>query len=183
MEKLKYEIYNKGIQMEEQLYNQLQNYDEVVVGVVDEKLAALKKEREELQINSNVISIDTDMNVYLENQQRLKELPTLIFDTENERLKAINNKKNYQDKLCKGIYQEIGGEYAAEYNENMQILSNEYKKYLTKMIELHKEMEQLERDYKFGLNTVINTKGVYLTIDKYPYINKIHSEHNIKVII
>lgn len=181
MSKLKSEVYNKGIQMEEQLYNQLENYDNVIVGVVDEKLAALKKELEELKINSNVIGIDTDMNIYLNNQQRLKELPIIIDDTERERLKLIKNKEEYKYKLCKGIAAEIGVDYAAEFDDNMKILSTEYNKHLTKIIELHNQMEEMERDYNAALFETIHTKGVYITINKSPYINKIHAKHNVKL--
>ena len=95
MSKLKYEIYNKAIGLEQQLYNQLDNYDDVIVGVVSDRLKSLKTEYEELKINSNVIGIDTDMHEYLNKQQRLKELPTIIADTEREKIKLIKNKEEY----------------------------------------------------------------------------------------
>lgn len=181
MSKLKYEIYNKGVEAEQKLSNQLDNYDGVIVGVVDEKLKALKTEYEELKINSNVIGIDTDMNEYLNKQQRLKELPTIIADTEREKIKLIKNKEEYKDKLCKGIAAEIGEEYAAEFNENIKILSSEYNKHLTKLIELHNKMEEMEADYNAALFETINTKGVYITINKAAPINNIHLEHNVKL--
>lgn len=181
MSKLKYEIYNKAIGIEQQLYDQLDNYDDVIVGVVDEKLKALKTEYEELKINSNVIGIDTDMHEYLNKQQRLKELPTIIADTEREKIKLIKNKEEYKDKLCKGIAAEIGEEYAAEFNENIKILSSEYNKHLTKLIELHNKMEEMEADYNAALFETINTKGVYITINKAAPINNIHLEHNVKL--
>lgn len=179
MSKLKYEIYNKAIGIEQQLYDQLDNYDDVIVGVVDEKLKALKTEYEELKINSNVIGIDTDMHEYLNKQQRLKELPTIIADTEREKIKLIKNKEEYKDKLCKGIAAEIGEEYAAEFNENIKILSSEYNKHLTKLIELHNKMEEMEADYNAALFETINTNGVYITINKSAAINGIHSDHNL----
>ena len=181
MSKLKYEIYNKAIGLEQQLYDQLDNYDGVIVGVVDEKLKALKTEYEELKINSNVIGIDTDMHEYLNKQQRLKELPTIIADTEREKIKLIKNKEEYRNKLCKGIAAEIGEEYAAEFNENIKILSSEYNKHLTKLIELHNKMEEMEADYNAALFETINTKGVYITINKAAPINNIHLEHNVKL--
>lgn len=181
MSKLKYEIYNKAIGLEQQLYNQLDNYDDVIVGVVSDRLKALKTEYEELKINSNVIGIDTDMHEYLNKQQRLKELPTIIADTEREKIKLIKNKEEYKDKLCKGIAAEIGEEYAAEFNENIKILSSEYNKHLTKLIELHNKMEEMEADYNAALFETINTKGVYITINKAAPINNIHLEHNVKL--
>lgn len=181
MSKLKYEIYNKAIGLEQQLYNQLDNYDDVIVGVVSDRLKSLKTEYEELKINSNVIGIDTDMHEYLNKQQRLKELPTIIADTEREKIKLIKNKEEYKDKLCKGIAAEIGEEYAAEFNENIKILSSEYNKHLTKLIELHNKMEEMEADYNAALFETINTKGVYITINKAAPINNIHLEHNVKL--
>lgn len=181
MSKLKYEIYNKGVEAEQKLYNQLDNYDNVIVGVVSDRLKSLKTEYEELKINSNVIGIDTDMNEYLNKQQRLKELPTIIADTEREKIKLIKNKEEYKDKLCKGIAAEIGEEYAAEFNENIKILSSEYNKHLTKLIELHNKMEEMEADYNAALFETINTKGVYITINKAAPINNIHLEHNVKL--
>ena len=181
MSKLKYEIYNKAIGLEQQLYNQLDNYDDVIVGVVSDRLKSLKTEYEELKINSNVIGIDTDMHEYLNKQQRLKELPTIIADTEREKIKLIKNKEEYKDKLCKGIAAEIGEEYAAEFNENIKILSSEYNKHLTKLIELHNKMEEMEADYNAALFETINTKGVYITINKAAAINGIHLEHNVKL--
>ena len=50
MEKLKFEIYNKAIGLEQKLYSQLDNYDSSIVGVVNENLAALKTEYEELKV-------------------------------------------------------------------------------------------------------------------------------------
>ena len=181
MSKLKYEIYNKGVEAEQKLYNQLDNYDNAIVGVVSDRLKSLKTEYEELKINSNVIGIDTDMHEYLNKQQRLKELPTIIADTEREKIKLIKNKEEYKDKLCKGIAAEIGEEYAAEFNENIKILSSEYNKHLTKLIELHNKMEEMEADYNAALFETINTKGVYITINKAAPINNIHLEHNIKL--
>lgn len=181
MSKLKFEMYNKGIEMEQQLYNQLDKYDDAIVGVVSDRLKSLKTEYEELKINSNVIGIDTDMNEYLNKQQRLKELPTIIADTEREKIKLIKNKEEYKDKLCKGIAAEIGEEYAAEFNENIKILSSEYNKHLTKLIELHNKMEEMEADYNAALFETINTKGVYITINKAAPINNIHLEHNVKL--
>lgn len=181
MSKLKYEIYNKAIGLEQQLYNQLDNYDDVIVGVVSDRLKSLKTEYEELKINSNVIGIDTDMHEYLNKQQRLKELPTIIADTEREKIKLIKNKEEYRNKLCKGIAAEIGEEYAAEFNENIKILSSEYNKHLTKLIELHNKMEEMEADYNAALFETINTKGVYITINKAAPINNIHLEHNVKL--
>lgn len=181
MSKLKYEIYNKAIGLEQQLYDQLDNYDGVIVGVVSDRLKSLKTEYEELKINSNVIGIDTDMHEYLNKQQRLKELPTIIADTEREKIKLIKNKEEYKDKLCKGIAAEIGEEYAAEFNENIKILSSEYNKHLTKLIELHNKMEEMEADYNAALFETINTKGVYITINKAAPINNIHLEHNVKL--
>lgn len=181
MSKLKYEIYNKGVEAEQKLYNQLDKYDDAIVGVVSDRLKSLKTEYEELKINSNVIGIDTDMNEYLNKQQRLKELPTIIADTEREKIKLIKNKEEYKDKLCKGIAAEIGEEYAAEFNENIKILSSEYNKHLTKLIELHNKMEEMEADYNAALFETINTKGVYITINKAAPINNIHLEHNVKL--
>lgn len=181
MSKLKYEIYNKGVEAEQKLSNQLDNYDDVIVGVVSDRLKSLKTEYEELKINSNVIGIDTDMHEYLNKQQRLKELPTIIADTEREKIKLIKNKEEYKDKLCKGIAAEIGEEYAAEFNENIKILSSEYNKHLTKLIELHNKMEEMEADYNAALFETINTKGVYITINKAAPINNIHLEHNVKL--
>lgn len=181
MEKLKFEIYNKAIGLEQKLYNQLDNYDSAIVGVVNENLEALKTEYEELKVNSNVIDINTDMKDYLNKQQRIKELPVIIADTERERLKLIKNKEEYKNKLCKGIYQEIGEEFAEEFNDNMKILSNEYNKHLTKIVEIHKSMERLERDYNAALFETIKTKGIYMTIDKSSYVNRINMEHNIKL--
>lgn len=181
MSKLKYEIYNKGVEAEQKLYNQLDKYDDAIVGVVSDRLKSLKTEYEELKINSNVIGIDTDMNEYLNNQQRLKELPIIIADTEREKIKLIKNKEEYKDKLCKGIAAEIGEEYAAEFNENIKILSSEYNKHLTKLIELHNKMEEMEADYNAALFETINTKGVYITINKAAPINNIHLEHNVKL--
>lgn len=181
MSKMKYDMYNKGIEMEQQLYNQLENYDSAIVGVVDEKLKALKKEYEELKVNSNVIGIDTDMNIYLNNQQRLKELPLIIDDTERERLKLIENKKEFKDKLCKGIATEIGVDYAAEFDKNMKQLTTEYNKHLTKLIELHNQMEEMERDYNNALFEIIHTKGIHITMNKAPYINNVHAQHNIRL--
>ena len=181
MEKLKFEIYNKAIGLEQKLYSQLDNYDSSIVGVVNENLAALKTEYEELKVNSNVIDINTDMKDYLNKQQRIKELPVIIADTERERLKLINNKEEYKNKLCKGIAAEIGQEFTTEFNNNMKILSSQYEKHLTKMIEIYNEMEELERDYEAALFETIHTKGIYISVNKHPYINKVHGQHNVKL--
>ena len=84
MAKLQYEVLNKGIEMEEQLYAQLDSYNEKVVGAVDKQIADLKAELEHLTVTANKITLDTDMDEYMANQQRLKELPNLIVDVERE---------------------------------------------------------------------------------------------------
>lgn len=179
MAKLQYEVLNKGIEMEEQLYAQLDSYNEKVVGAVDNHITDLKAELEHLAVTANSITLDTDMDEYMANQQRLKELPNLIVDAERERVKLINNRQSYKDDICKGIYREIGSEYVAEFNSNLDALMKEYDKALSTMIALDKQMRELEVDYKMGLATVRSTNGVYMTIDKSPKLYKLHSEHNL----
>ena len=179
MAKLQYEVLNKGIEMEEQLYDQLNNYDEKLVGLVDKHIAELKAELEHLTLNANKITLDTDMDVYMANQQRLKDLPNLILDAERERLKLIENKKSYKDDICKGIYREIGSDYVEEFNSNLDALIKEYDKALSTMIAIDKQMRELETEYNNGLYTVIHTKGVYMGISRTPKMFKLHSEHNL----
>ncbi|SJP68436.1 Uncharacterised protein [Clostridioides difficile] len=179
MAKLQYEVLNKGIEMEEQLYAQLNSYDDKVVGAVDKQIADLKAELEHLTVTANKITLDTDMDEYMANQQRLKELPNLIVDAERERLKLINNKQSYKEDICKGIYREVGSEYVAEFSSNMEALMKEYDKALSTMIAIDKQMRELEADYKNGLYSVMHTKGVYMTIDRASKMYGLHSDHNL----
>lgn len=179
MAKLQYGVLNKGIEMEEQLEAQLNSYDDKVVGAVDKQIADLKAELENLTLNANVITLDTDMDEYMANQQRLKELPNLIVDVERERTKLVDNRQSYKEDICKGIYREIGSEYVAEFNDNMEALMKEYDKALSTMIAIDKQMRALETEYKNGLYTVMSTKGVYMTIDRASMMYRLHSEHNL----
>lgn len=179
MAKLKYDMLSKGIEMEEQLYAQLDNYNEKLVGAIDRQIAELKDELEALTLSANKITLDTDMDVYMANQQRLKELPTLIEDTERERKKIVDNREHYKDDMCKSIYKEIGSDYVAEFNSNMEALMKEYDKALSTMIAIDKQMRELESEYNNGLYTVRNTKGIYMTMDRVPKLHRLHSEHNL----
>lgn len=178
MAKLQYKALNKGMELENKLMDQLREYDEKVVNTMAEELENLEAEYEALKLNGNVM---TKFNIddYQHNQRRLKELPILINDLYRDKLKAIEDKSKLKDNLCKGIYSEVGDEYRAEFNSNMEILIKEYDRVLTKLIELHNQMKTLEYDYKWGLDNVISTKGIYLTINRYPFINKILEKHNL----
>ena len=179
MAKLQYEVLDKGIEMEEQLYAQLDSYNEKVVGAVDKQIADLKAELEHLTVAANKITLDTDMDEYMANQQRLKELPNLIVDVERERVKLVNNRQSYKDDICKGIYREIGSKYIAEFDANMEALMKEYDKALSTMIAVDKQMRELETKYKNGLYNVMSTKGVYMSVDRASKMYRLHSEHNL----
>lgn len=178
MAKLQYEVLNKGIELENKLMEQLAEYEEKVVNTMSNELRNLENEYEALKLNGNV---RTDFNIdeYLENQRRIKELPTLISDLQRDKLNAIEDKSKLKDQLCRGIYKEVGEEYKAEFNSNMEILINDYDKALTKLIELNNKIETLEDDYKWGIENVISTKGIYLTISKDVFISDILEKHNL----
>ena len=178
MAKLQYKAYNKAVELENKLMEQLAEYDENVIDVMANELENLEAEYEALKLNGNVRT-QFNMEEYLENQRRIKELPTLINDLYRDKLKAIEDKSKLKDSLCKGIYSEVGEEYRAEFNSNMEILIKEYDRALTLLIELNKQMETLEYDYKWGLDNVIHTKGIYLTINKDIFVNKILEKHNL----
>lgn len=176
--KLKYKVYNKGIDLEIKLIEQLEEYDEKVVSLMAKELESLEAEYEHLKLNGNVIT-SFNINEYQQNQRRLKELPLLISDLRRDKLKAIEDRQALKDSLCKGIYAEIGKDYIEEFNSNMEVLKYEYDKALTKLIEVDKQMEEMEREYNYGLKNVIKTKGIYLTINRYPFINQIMEDHNL----
>lgn len=178
MGKLQYKAYNKAIELEDKLIKQLEEYDENVVNTMAHELENLEAEYEALKINGNVIT-SFNMNEYLENQRRLKELPTLISDLRRDKLKAIDDKSKLKDSICRGIYTEVGDEYIDEFNSNMEILKDEFDTALTKLISVYRDIEELEKDYKYGLDNVINTKGIYLTINRHPFINEVMRNHNL----
>ena len=176
--KLQYKALNKGIELENKLIEQLAEYDTKVIDAMSEQLENLEAEYDALKLNGNVMT-EFNIDEYQHNQRRIKELPTLINDLYRDKLKAIEDKSKLKDSLCKGIYSEVGEEYRAEFNSNMEILINQYDKALTQLIELNKQMETLEYDYKWSLDNVINTKGIYLTINKDIFVNKILEKHNL----
>lgn len=178
VKKLQYEAYNKAVELENKLMDQLKEYDTKVVNTMAEELENLEAEYEALKLNGNVRT-DFNMDEYLENQRRIKELPTLISDLQRDRIKAIEDKKILKDELCRGIYKEVGEDYRTEFNSNMEILINKYDEALTQLIELNNQMKNLEYDYKWGLDNVISTKGIYLTLNKDIFINKILEKHNL----
>lgn len=178
MAKLQYKALNKGIELENKLMEQLKEYDTKVVNTMAEELENLEAEYEALKLNGNVMT-EFNIDEYQNNQRRLKELPTLINNLYRDKLKAIEDKSKLKDSLCKGIYSEVGEEYRAEFNSNMEILIKEYDRALTLLIELNKQMETLEYDYKWGLDNVISTKGIYLTLNKDIFINQILGKHNL----
>lgn len=178
MKKLQYDALNRGIELESKLMEQLEEYDTKVIDVMAEELENLEAEYEALKLNGNVMT-EFNIDEYQYNQRRLKELPTLISDLYRDKLKAIEDKSKLKDSLCKGIYSEVGAEYRAEFNSNMETLINEYDKALTKLIEVNKQMEALEYDYNNGLDNVIATKGIYMTINRHPFINEVMDKHNL----
>lgn len=178
MAKLQHKALNKGIDLESKLMEQLTEYDTKVIDVMTDELKSLEAEYEALQLIGNV---RTEFNIekYLDNQRRLKELPILISDLNRDRLKAIEDKSKLKDSICRGIYAEVGDEYRAEFNSNVETMVAEYDKALTKLIEVNKQMEALESEYKYGLQNVIATKGIYLSLNVQPFINEVMSEHNL----
>lgn len=178
MGKLQYKALNKGIELENKLMEQLAEYDEKVIDVMANELEGLEAEYDALKLNGNV---RTEFNIdeYQHNQRRIKELPSLISDLRRDKLKAIDDKSKLKDELCRGIYAEIGDEYRDEFNCNMEILKDEYDKALTKLISVYRDIEELEKDYKYGLDNVINTKGIYLNINRHPFINEVMRNHNL----
>lgn len=178
MAKLQYKVLNKGIELESKLMEQLAEYDEKVIDAMTVELERLEAEYDALKLKGNVRT-DFNMEEYLANQRRLKELPTLISDLQRDRLKAIDDKSKLKDSLCKGIYADVGEEIREEFKSNMDILQSGLDEALTEVIKIYKQMRELDNSYNDAISNVIATSGIYLTMAHEPYFNKVLSEHGL----
>lgn len=178
MGKLQDKYLNKGIELEEKLAEQLDEYDEKVIHKMTDELEKLEAEHEQLKLNGNV---RTEFNIdeYFQSQKRLKELPTLISDLNRDRLKAIEDKSKLKESICRGIYAEIGDGFREEFNSNMEILKSDFDKSLTATIKYYNEMKDLDNIYNSALCNTIRTKGIYMTLEYEKYFIEILRKHNL----
>ena len=176
--KLKNTMLKKAEGQITKLYDARESYDKEVIEAMSEELESLKKEYEELKLNSNVIT-SFNKDEYFKKQARLKELPEIINKLEADLIKAHSDKEEFKSGLCKNIYNEIGADIREEYNNNIDVLLTAFDEHLTELISVYKEMEQLTKEYNNTLYDVITTNGIYLSFGHDVKYNKIKASHNL----
>lgn len=141
------------------------------------ELETLKVEYEDLKINGNKIT-SFNKDEYFKKQARLKELPQIIEQLERDKIKAYGDKEEFKSALCKNIHENIGADIKEEYNYNKNILVDAFEEHLINLINIYKELEQLTNNYKNSVSEVLNTRGIYLTLEHDSDLNNIKESHN-----
>lgn len=177
--KLKNTMLKKGEQLINQLYESLENYDTEVIEAMSGELEKLKAEHEELKLSSNVIT-SFNKDDYFKKQARLKEIPEQINQLESDLIKAHSDREEFKSGICKNIYNEIGADIRAEYNNNIDILLTAFDEHLTELISIYRDIEQLTKTYNNTLYDVRYTKGIYLNFDYSTKYNTIKDNHNVQ---
>lgn len=179
MAKLKYDMYKRGIEAEEKFLNRVEEFENNIVGAVERNIEELKLEQQDLERETTIITIETDMDELMEKKRRLKEIPQLIQEAQGELSLVKKEKQQYVDEYGKGIAKSIGMAYLDEFQDNAEILAEEYDKALTKLIEIDKKLRKLEEDYNRGIGAIRSCRGVYLTANKNPILAEIIHKHNL----
>ena len=177
MIKLKNVALNKGLKAEENILKTLEEYDNVVVNPLDAKLINMTQELEHLKETGNIIE-SGKITEYLEKQKRLKVLPNQIQEIQQDKIKAIEHKKEVEDMEHIKLYEELRTELSEEFNSNMCILQKELFKGMEHIQKIIQEMEQQEEKYNSGLFNTINTPKVYLSFNNALYVNQVQNYFN-----
>lgn len=179
MTKLKYELYNKGIELNNKFIDKIEEFENNVVGAVERRIERLRLEEQDLLVKTNTITPETDMDELIENKKRLREIPQLIQDAQGELSLVNKEKQQYVDEYGKGIAKSIGMAYLDEFQDNAEILAQEYDKALTKLIAIDNQLKELEYDYNRGIGAIRSCRGVYISANRNPVIAEVLHKHKL----
>lgn len=179
MAKLKYEVYTKGVKLNNKFIDKVEEFENNVVGAVERKIEELKLEEQALLKKTNTITPETDMDELIENKKRLREIPQLIQEAQVELNLVNKEKEQYIEDFGKGIANGIKTAYTNEFLDNAEILAQEYDKALTKLIAIDNQLKELEYDYNLGIGAIRSCRGVYISANRNPVIAEVLHKHKL----
>lgn len=176
---MKKTVFNKMDKKVNEVYGQVEQYNEKIFKPVEKEYNELVSELETLKNTPNVITPDGGVDAYFKRQERLKVLPELIADANNRRVEALAQKDPFMDSLYLSVYNELGDDFKAEYNNNVDELLTEFNDAVSKMISVYHKMLTLDREYNELTNDMQYVRGIYMTLDSNLKVNPCLAEHNI----
>ena len=179
MTKLKYEAYNKGIELNDKFIDKIEEFENNIVGAVERRIERLRLEEQDLLVKTNTITPETDMDELIENKKRLREIPQLIQDAQVELNLVNKEKEQYIEDFGKGIANGIKRDYMDEFLYNAEVLAQEYDKALTKLIAIDNQLKELEYDYNRSIGAIRSGRGVYISANRNPVIAEILHKHKL----
>lgn len=179
MTKLKYEAYNKGIELNDKFIDKIEEFENNIVGAVERRIERLRLEEQDLLKSTTTITPETDMDEVMENKIRLREIPQLIQDAQVELNLVNKEKEQYIEDFGKGISDAIKRPYIDEFLDNAEILAKEYDKALTKLIAIDNQLKELEDDYNRGIGAIRSCRGVHISANRSPVIYEVLQKHNL----
>ena len=179
MTKLKYEAYNKGIELNNKFIDKIEEFENNIVGAVERRIERLRLEEQDLLKSTTTITPETDMDEVMENKIRLREIPQLIQDAQVELNLVNKEKEQYIEDFGKGISDALKRPYIDEFLDNVEILAKEYDKALTKLIAIDNQLKELEYDYNRGIGAIRSCRGVYISANRNPVIAEVLHKHKL----
>lgn len=179
MTKLKYEAYNKGIELNDKFIDKIEEFENNIVGAVERRIERLRLGEQDLLVKTNTITPETDMDELIENKKRLREIPQLIQDAQVELNLVNKEKEQYIEDFGKGIANGIKRDYMDEFLYNAEVLAQEYDKALTKLIAIDNQLKELEYNYNRGIGAIRSCRGVYISANRNPVIAEILHKHKL----
>ena len=175
------------------------------LGVVTKEIEVF--ENDVITVNKNKLS-DLNQELMLKN----KELEEMKIDGIKDTVKFLNIRNDIQlleqeimklegtvefsnsmfDEYTQGKYDNMYQKYFdvdtdtnvyQEYKDNMLLLQKEMFKKFLEIEELCNQMDTVTEDYKYSLEELPHRKLDYITVNSYPYKNKVHQRFNLNRIV
>lgn len=175
------------------------------LGVVTKEIEVF--ENDVITVNKNKLS-DLNQELMLKN----KELEEMKIDGIKDTVKFLNIRNDIQlleqeimklegnvefsnsmfDEYTQGKYDNMYQKYFdvdtdtnvyQEYKDNMLLLQKEMFKKFLEIEELCNQMDTVTEDYKYSFEELPHRKLDYITVNSYPYKNKVHQRFNLNRIV
>lgn len=175
------------------------------LGVVEKEIEVF--ENDVITVNKNKLS-DLNQELMLKN----KELEEMKIDGIKDTVKFLNIRNDIQlleqeimklegnvefsnsmfDEYTQGKYDNMYQKYFdvdtdtnvyQEYKDNMLLLQKEMFKKFLEIEELCNQMDTVTEDYKYSFEELPHRKLDYITVNSYPYKNKVHQRFNLNRIV
>lgn len=190
MSKIKKDKLNMLDERLDRLSSELEKFISMVIDPKKEQFEKVKNELDETKNqleNMNIEGIE-DTVTFLNTKNRITELEDLLVKSEQEYNDVLKLQEEFLELQNNKIFEDLLSSDSEncirhEFRDNMLVLQKQlYKKFL-EIEKICNQMDSLDKEYSYMIREVDHPRIKYISLDSYPFMNKVHNRFGLKNIV